>query len=281
MFQIPRVSIIMPCYNHGQYIDEALAGIELIEDKDMYEVIIVDDGSTDAFTKQKLAVLKETGKYTMLFQKNQGVSVARNYAISNAKADIILPLDADNKVYPEYLYKGLATLEANPDISVVYANGLHFGERNDIKYQRDFNLQALMLDNFVDTCAVFRKKLWEDVGGYDITMRSGYEDWEFWLHAAFKGHKFHHIDEVLFEYRMLSDSRNHRVKADKKKTNSIMDYMMQKHGEFYSPKLIDDTLLLRYRHNPAAFIYKFILRLYFPKKYYKLVAEGKLRKYIV
>lgn len=279
--EIPLISVIVPCYNHGNYIEETLDSIEKSEGIYSFEIIIIDDGSNDTNTINKLHDLEKIGKYKIIFQENQKVSAARNNAITKARGKYILPVDADNKIRKDFIQKASIILENKADISIVYSHGEYFGEEQGIKYQRDFNLQALMLDNYIDTCALFRKEVWENTGGYDVSMKNGYEDWEFWLHAAFKGYKFYRIDEILFDYRMLSTSRNNRVRADKSKTNAIMDYMMNKHYLYYNPKLIDDTLIMRYKHNPVAFIYKFILRLYFPKKYDALVAKGKIRKYLV
>lgn len=277
----PKVSIIIPCYNHGKYIDETLASINKIEDQSVFEVIIIDDGSKDPFTADKLKNISDQGLYKVIFQENQGVSAARNNAIMVSKGEYILPVDADNRIMPDYLPKALAILEQKPEISVAYGNGIHFGAHDGIKYQNDFNLQLLMLYNYIDVCALFRKKLWADVGGYDTNMRSGIEDWEFWLHAAFKGHRFHHIDEVLFEYRVLPTSRNHMLLSDKSNTNHLMDYMAAKHSEYFSPKHLDDTLIMRYKYSPAGFIYKLFLKIYFPNKFDALVRKGKLRKYIM
>lgn len=277
----PRVSIIIPCYNYGSYIDEALASVELINEKELFEVIIIDDGSTDAYTIGKLKELEEAGDYKVLYQPNQGVSAARNNGISQARGEFILSLDADNKIHPDYVYKSLKVFDSDSSIDVIYAHAAFFGDEQGVKYQMPFNLQALLTENFIDTCAIFRKKLWEAVGGYDPSMRSGLEDWEFWLHAAFKGYKFHHIDEVLFDYRVTNRSRTATLVADKTNTNHLMDYMAAKHPYYYGPKYVDDILIKRFKFSPVGFFVKLFLRVYFPRMYNKYVEQGKFRKYIV
>lgn len=277
----PRVSIIIPCYNYGSYIEEALQSVELIADKELFEVIIIDDGSTDELTIDKLKNLETIGRYKVFYQPNQGVSAARNNGIAQARGEFILALDADNKIHPEYVYKALTAFDNDPSIDVVYAHGAFFGDEKGVKYQMPFNLQALLTENFIDTCAVFRKKLWETVDGYDPKMRSGLEDWEFWLHAAFKGHKFHHIDEVLFEYRVTNRSRTAKLVADKSNTNQLMDYMAAKHPYYYNPQYVDDILIKRVKFSPLGFLVKLFLRVYSPKRYNKYVESGKFRKYIV
>lgn len=277
----PRISIVIPCYNHGEYIPETIASIEQIEHKHLYEVIIVNDGSTDKTTNDYLKNLQQENKenYTIVFQDNQGVCRTRNNAISIAKGDYILPLDADNILYPEYIYRSVEILDNNKDISVVYGNAKLIGEETGIRLQRDFNLQSLMLDNYIDTCAVFKRSLWEDVGGYDPEMKTGLEDWEFWLHAAFKGHLFHHIDEVLFEYRVVANSRTNKLISTKTNANNLLDYMSAKHTKYFSPAAIDENLLDKFKSNPMVFITKLFLKAYFPHKFQSLANKGKFRKF--
>ena len=92
----PLISIVIPCYNHGQYIDEAIISVEEYKNKD-YEIIIINDGSTDNFTNIRLEELKEGG-YNVIVQKNQGLGKTRNNGIKIANGKYILPLDADNKI---------------------------------------------------------------------------------------------------------------------------------------------------------------------------------------
>ncbi len=80
----PVISLIIPCFNHGKYIKEALQSIALCTDTTLYEIIIIDDGSTDAYTVQVLHELEQEG-YTVIHQSNQGVSVARNNGIRLSK----------------------------------------------------------------------------------------------------------------------------------------------------------------------------------------------------
>jgi glycosyltransferase involved in cell wall biosynthesis len=274
-----QVSIIIPCYNHGQYIDDALRSVENIDDKSIYEVIIVNDGSTDSYTNEHLSSLSKQG-YNVIFQENKGLSAARNTGITNAKGCFILPLDSDNKIKPEYLYRGIDIMNRDASISMVYGNALLFGEETGIRKPGNFNLQHLLLYNFIDACAIFRRSMWETIGGYDTKMRTGFEDWEFWINAASKGYKFHYVDEVLFDYRVLHDSMAHKLNAEKTKGNKIIEHLLDKHREFYGADYIDTDITNKFRTHPIGFMMKMILKTYFPKKFNDLVERGKLRKYI-
>ncbi len=222
-----KLSIIIPCYNDGKFIKEAISSVEKYTKKSDIEIIIVNDGSKDTLTLDVLKELESKG-YFIINQENKGLGAARNNGIRAAKGDYFLPLDCDNKIIPEYIKYGIQILDSLPDIGVVYGNSLFFGDENKINVVPEFNIASQFLYNFIDACAVIRKSAWLNVNGYDETMRLGYEDWDFWISLAEKGWEFHHVDEVLFEYRIRNDSM---VVTTRKTENHDMlqQYMCQKH----------------------------------------------------
>src|SRR5205809_1459948 len=161
-----RVSIVIPCYNDGAMLREALASVEEVRNANMLEVIIVDDGSSEAETTRILNEVAEAG-YRVLPQSNRGVSAARNAGIRLAKGEFILPLDSDNRLRDVYLNEGVSLLKNNPSVGVIYADAEYFGERDGRWYVPEFDLLLLLRTNFIDACALYRKNLWEEVGGYD------------------------------------------------------------------------------------------------------------------
>ena len=274
-----KISIIMPCYNHGKYVMDAISSVDKLGNSIDYEMIIINDGSTDEYTNTILKELQNKGYY-VIFQENKGLSATRNMAISIAKGEYILPLDADNKLRVNYIYNAIKIFEENKDISIVYGNGEFFGEQTGVKRQFEFNLQRLMLYNFIDSCAVYRKTVWEAVGGYDSKMKYGLEDWEFWLNAAFKGFKFRYIDEILFDYRVLNTSMVNTLNASKIKNDKTLEYMCEKHKIFFGPQYIDDFMMSKVDTSFVGFIGKIILKKYFKNKYESMVKAGRLRKYL-
>ncbi len=202
-----KVSIVIPCYNHGAMLREALASIEQVRNENLLEVIIVDDGSSDAET---IRILKEAAQagYCAMAQSNRGSGAARNTGIRLAKGEFILPLDSDNQLRDIYFNEGVSVLRRNSSVGVVYTDAEYFGERSGRWYVSDFNLLSLIRMNFIDTCALYRKELWEEVGGYDEHKPlSGWEDWDFWLRAAAHGGTFVHLSKIGFDYRVRADSQ--------------------------------------------------------------------------
>lgn len=201
-----NVSIVIPCHNQGATLLEALASVKQVRNENVIDVIIVDDGSSEAETTKIFDELAKTG-HSVVSQPHRGVGAARNAGIRLAKGEFILPLDSDNRLRDVYLDDGVFLLKNNPRLGIVYADAEYFGEKTGRWYVPHFNLLSLIRGNFIDACALFRKKLWEEVGGYDERMPwMGWEDWDFWLRAAYSGATFVHLPGVGFDYRVRNDS---------------------------------------------------------------------------
>ncbi len=238
------VSIIIPCYNHGDYIQEALDSININKINCNIEIIIVDDGSTDKATIQKLDSLKQLN-YTVIHQINGGPGKARNKGIEIAKGKYILPLDADNKINPEYINKSVPLLEKN-QADIVYAAPFFFGNTTIQKRQfkiRPFDDLALVTGNCADACAIFRKEVWVKNGGYDESMPYyGFEDWDFWISSSKNHFVFHYINEKLYYYRIIQDSMISTFNT-KERNVIIHRYLAKKHSDFFLEKLVKITYI--------------------------------------
>ncbi len=185
---------------------EALASVEQVRNANLLEVVVVDDGSVDVETKKILDELEHEG-HCVLRQPNRGVSAARNAGIRLAKGEFILPLDSDNCLRDVYLNEGVSLLRQNSSVAVIYTDIEYFGETSCPVQVPEFDLLSLVRAGFIDTCALYRKSLWEEVGGYDEHMPwMGLEDWDFWLRVASHGGTFVHLPKVGFDYRVRKDS---------------------------------------------------------------------------
>ena len=232
-----KVSIIIPCYNHGVMLREALASVEETRNTNLLEVIIVDDGSSDTETTRILDEVAEAD-YRLVRQPNRGVGAARNVGVQLAKGEFILPLDSDNRLREVYLNEGVSLLKNNPGIGVVYADLEFFGERSGRWHVPNFDLVSLIRTNFIDACALYRKNLWEEVGGYDEQMpRMGLEDWDFWLRVAFHGGTFVHLPRIGFDYRVRRDSM---IVKTRRRTAEIVNHIFGK-PEMACYKLLRET----------------------------------------
>jgi len=242
-----KLSVVIPCYNHGEFILEAIASVESCQAK-VYEILIINDGSTDPLTQKVLQALSDRG-YPVLHQENQGFAIARNHGISLAKGRYILPLDSDNKIRPNYITKAIEILDTQPEVGVVYGNFEFFGGVTGIKKVPEFDINLILRGNYIDACAVFRKTVWEEAGGYDdkIPEQLGYEDWDFWLSVAEKGWHFYHIDQALFDYRLRSNSMVSGCNIPEKRWE-LFRYISTKHIGLYQTNFAHIFANVEYDH---------------------------------
>ncbi|MFO0697663.1 MAG: glycosyltransferase, partial [Nitrospira sp.] len=193
----PLVSVIIPCFNYGNYLREAIDSVLAQTFKDV-EIIIVDDGSTDPYTQHVLDTLEKPNA-RIIRQNNQGVSAARNNGIREAQGKYICCLDADDVLTPTYLEKAVYILETKA-LDICYSWVQLFGDEDMLWKTAPFNIEELTKWNIVSTSAVFAKSNWKRAGGYKKNFH-GIEDWEFWITLAEGGARGHRIPEPLFLYR--------------------------------------------------------------------------------
>ncbi len=227
-----RVTIVIPCYNDGKYIDEAVDSILAQTYRD-FEIIIVNDGSTDAFTNDLLKNYNKP-KTRVLHKSNGHLSSARNHGIKHSKAEYILPFDADDIFEPSYLEKAVKILDENPEIGVVTCDIRLFENARGVWRSKSGDMMDLLAKNDICGNSLFRYQCWEDAGGYNENMR-GFEDWNFWIGVGKKGWKFYSIPEVLFNYRITSKSMYQNVL---KKSPELTRQIVLNHIEVYKEHFV-------------------------------------------
>jgi glycosyltransferase involved in cell wall biosynthesis len=227
----PKVSVVIPCYNDENYILEAVQSV-LDQTFQDFEIIIVDDGSNEA-TKKVLANIRSE-KIRLITQKNQGLSAARNNGIKVAKALYILVLDGDDTVDAFFLEKAVAILEENQAIGAVSSYCNLFIKNHQVVHKhlpKGGGIADFLFDNNSVSFALFRKKCWEEIGGYDEQMKHGFEDWEFWISMTKRDWNIHIIPEFLFNYRQKKKSMSKDSKMNFRETN--LNYIYKKHQKVY------------------------------------------------
>lgn len=207
---MPRVSVIIPCYNLGKYLPEAVDSVLSQTYRD-FEVIIVDDASTDLATRQLLATYLLPKVRIVYNSHNMGVAAARNEGIGVAKGEFVLPLDADDVIAESYLEKAIALFDLRPDIGIVYSNAEFVGEKSGLWELPPFSIDRMLTENLVFSAALFRRSDWKRSGGYCSSMTSGWEDWDFWLTLLSLGVQVGKLSDTLFKYRIRIDSRDRSI----------------------------------------------------------------------
>lgn len=208
-----KVSVVIPCFNAGAFLEEAVQSA-LAQTWNDLEVVIVDDGSTDPAT---LAALEHVAspRTRVIRQANAGPSAARNAAIREATGEFILPLDSDDRIEPAYVEKAMAAFAADPGLGIVYCKATRFGAAEGPWALPDYTPRELVIDNVIFVSAVFRKADWARVGGFGEHLRHGVEDYDFWVRLVNAGCRVHQIDEALFHYRVQAESRTSGFNRDR------------------------------------------------------------------
>lgn len=226
----PIVSVVIPCYNQWQYVQEAINSVLVSTYQDI-EIIIIDDGSVE---NTDIAKNFSSDKTQVIFQENQGVSVARNNAIKLAKGKYILPLDADDKIHPEYIEKAVQVLENDSNIGLVYCRAEFFGDKSDEWKLDEFKMPDFLWSNCIFNAGMYKKSDWEQVGGYKEEMKYGFEDWEMWLSFVENDIKFYKIPEILFYYRQYEGTRSSSTSENRL---ILIKQLMKLHPNLYIDNL--------------------------------------------
>lgn len=233
-----KVSVIIPCYNQGKYVTDAIDSVLDSNFNDL-EIIVVNDGSTDEKTNTLLHTIQRP-KTKVIETENQGASQARNTAILASQGEYILPLDADDIIYPTYIGKAVAELDNHQDLGIIYAKGEYFGLKHGIWELPEYSLKQIINNNCIPVCGMFRRQDYNKTSGYNANMIDGLEDWDFWLSLIENGVKVKILDEILFKYRQVNNSRTASLKGKK----DITHYqIVNNHLSFYMDNIF---LLNRY-----------------------------------
>ena len=231
------ISVIIPCYNDGIYLPETIEKIKTQTFKN-FEIIIVNDGSTDKKTISLLEKIKKEG-ITVLDKENGKMSSARNFGVKHAKGDLIVTVDSDDYFEPIFFQRAIEILDRDENIAVVSSYVKMFGEFSLKSRPRGGGEFNFLFSNECSAGAMIRKSCWNEIGGYDEEMKLGYEDWEFYIRIVQKGWIVKIIPEYLTYYRQTKKST--RINKTEPNRKSIIQYIMNKHKDWYLKCLLELT----------------------------------------
>lgn len=228
----PLVSVVIPVYNMQEFVAETIESV-LQTIYTPFEVIIVNDGSTDNSAQ---IVQEYTGKYSNIHLftiENGGASKARNYGINKANGKYILPVDSDNIISADYISKAVEILEKDAAVKIVTCEAVFFGEKEGKWELPPFSIKLLARRNLMDNCAMYRKIDWASAGGYCDEIL-GREDWDFWISMLKKGGNVYRLPIVGLHYRVRSNSKRKRTRHMKK---DLILQLNQRHKAFFYKQL--------------------------------------------
>lgn len=225
----PKISVIVPCYNQAQYLDECLQSV-LDQTYQDWECIIVNDGSPDNTEEVAKKWTEKDSRFKYLKKENGGLSSARNAGIKAAQGEWILPLDADDKIGDRYLELAQQEFE---DADLVYAKSSFFGNLNKAWNIQYSGYKNLLISNSIYCSAFYRKTDCLTIGGYDENLKAGREDWEFYIRLLSENSKVKLLDYEGFLYRRKEESMDADLGRDRNKIQEIDKYIFKKNIEKY------------------------------------------------
>jgi glycosyltransferase involved in cell wall biosynthesis len=228
--------------NSGRFLDDLLASLAAQTFRD-FEIIVVDDGSTEPATVDKLDSLDPT--IHVVRQANGRLPNARNHGFREAHGEFVLPLDSDDMLEPAFLSETIRVLaDAPADVGFAFTHVRLTGALDGLLVRHCNRFDQLFL-NFLGYCVLVRKSAWEAVGGYDETMLDGMEDWDFNIRLLSAGYRGIGIAKPLMVYRVHADGMlmQHTVKMH----GTIWRYIRTKNRDLYRPGALLAALARRKR----------------------------------
>lgn len=222
---MPRVAVVIPCYDDGATLGDAL---ESLRDQEPHELVVVDDGSRTPETLRILERLERDG-VRVVHRENGGLSAARMTGVDATTAPYVFPLDADDALAPGALAALADALDAHPQAALAWGDIEVWGDLEaELAVARSLDPWLLTYLNDVPVASLIRRTALEETGGW--SMGSGYEDWDLWLALAERGYEGVHVPRPAFRYRrhagrMLEDCSPRHAE--------LVGRLRARHGELF------------------------------------------------
>jgi glycosyltransferase involved in cell wall biosynthesis len=249
------VSIIIPCYNYGRFLEEAVESA-LAQTLPAAEILIVDDGSTDDSLEVARALAALPG-VRLIEQTNQGAVATFNAGIRASAGEYFVVLSADDRLDPYFLERTVPRLRERPEVAYAYTAYRMFGARRRSLPALPYSARRLRLRPYISATALVRRSAFDEVGGFPTTMAGGVEDWDFFLSLAQRGRRAVAIPEILFHYRQHGGGNRNALTF--RQVLAVRSRIYRNHAPLYRLPLLPwlaltvaTEVLLRVRAAPRA-----------------------------
>ena len=234
--EFPLISVIIPAYNHGVYLRQAVESIFAQSYKPL-QVIVVNDGSTDTTAEVMEQLQKEYPALEYLEQKNSGVCLACNQALKKVIGQYLIRLDADDYLPADYCQILMTEMQKNTSsqIGYIYCDAEYCGDREGRMAAQEFSGNRLVQENYIHVSALVRTELARQVGYYNPNMQYGFEDWDFWLSLYEKGIIGTYCRETFLYYRQKKAGSRNQMQAEQHRLTRKQIYL--NHPKLYANPL--------------------------------------------
>ena len=230
------VSVVIPCHNYGEYVWDAVSSV-LAQTYPHVEVVVIDDGSTDAETIEILDGIRHQ-QVRVIRQLNQGLAQTRNNGAAAANGEYLMFLDADDRLERHAVALLLYALQRNTAAAYAYPYQRLFGDQELVWATQSFNAFDLLWSNHPSVCSLIRRCAFEEARGYRPDLLYGYEDWEFWIRLSSHGHYGLCVPAAVFEHRRHGVTMTHTAHERQRLLHS---QILTIDSALYTPEAITST----------------------------------------
>lgn len=227
MTSAPEITVMLPCYNAHAFLPRALDSVRAQTFRN-FEILIVDDGSNDPDTVALLDSLPDDVR--VVRQENRGLAGARNTGFREARGRLVLPLDCDDWLDPAFLADAKDALDRAGDGAFVFADLALEGEASGVLH-KPYNRFEQLFFNQLPYCMLMPCAAWEEAGGYDESMRLGYEDWEFNIRLAAGGYRGIPLGKPLFHYHVSASGM--LASISRERHIALWRHIRERHSDTY------------------------------------------------
>lgn len=220
----PLISVIMPFYNDKEHIEQTVNSL-LNQTFPAFELLIIDDGSKDKESLEKLEEIKKLDtRIKVLHKENSGAALSRDYGVSKASktSKYIVFCDSDDLLNKTYLETAFWTLKTNPKASWAYSDSVGF-EGLEYTWNKWFNSKKMKKENNLIITSMVKKQDFNEVHGFDINEKNVYEDWNLWLKLIAKGHFPVRMNFYGSWYRRKETSELNRARQNNARAMEIIN----------------------------------------------------------
>lgn len=241
----PLISVVVPFFNSGKYIEQTIISI-LNQTFPYYEILIIDDGSKDKESLEKLEEIQKLDKRIKVFHKeNEGLAATRDFGASKSSSSCkyLMFLDDDDLIEPTFLECGYWTLETNKESSWAYSDSVGFGTQEYV-WNKYFDSDKMKKVNELVSEALVRKNDFELVNGYELREKAVNEDWNLWLKLLSKGKYPVHMSFYGEWYRRKETGELQKSRDNKERALEIINETAKK-----VTKKVEAIQYPRYKYN--------------------------------
>lgn len=222
-----RVAVVIPCWNDGRFVGQAVASVQ--KQREPCELVVVDDGSTEAATVDQLFALEQSG-VTVIRQPNGGVAMARMTAVAHTTAPYVFPLDADDRLAEDILHELADALDASPSSAAAWGDNRAFGAIDWVfPTWRTLDPWLVTYVNRLPVSCLYRRTALLECGGWSLA--EGYEDWDLWFRLAARGWSGTHIGRIHLEYRQHHEPR--MLARERERHDETLQRFRESHSELF------------------------------------------------